>query len=197
MEWAGVESVPAADAVPAATTPVPQPKLPAVMVGFQNRTTVRTALHASLITFFTGLALSQASGAGAFLLLAILATGVLAVFLYSRRTGYRMTPIEGARHGWISGLFFFVYMLVMMTLFLIAIMSVPDMTALAREQLKAQGNLTPDMSRVLDMMSQPGQLAGSILAGTLLSFVLSTSLSSLGGVLGARLFGAKPSEPRP
>jgi hypothetical protein len=139
--------------------------------------------------FFGGLALTQASGTAAFLLIALLATGVLSVFLYGRRTGYRMTPIEGARHGWISGLFFFVFTLVLVTLFMVLIMSVPDAAALMREQLKAQGTLTPEATRMIEVIQQPSQLASSLLAGMIFSFVLFTSLSSLGGVLGARLFG--------
>ena len=178
--------------VPPAAVPIASAPVAPVAIGFQNKTSVRTALIASLVMFFGGFALTQASGTAFFLLVALIASGVLSVYLYFRRTGYRMTPIEGARHGWISGLFFFVYVLVVMTLFLIAIMSVPDIGSMLREQLKAQGSLTPEVTSMIETMSDPGKLAGSILASALLSFVLFTSLSSLGGVLGARLFGAKP-----
>ena len=187
-----VEEQPPADVpvAPAAKSAVPPA---AVMVGFQNSTTIRTALHASLIMFFGGLALTQVVGSGLFLLVALLATGVLAVFLYRRRTGYQMTPIEGARHGWISGLFFFLFTLVAMTFFLVIILNEPDAAGMIREQVKAQGSMTPEISRMLELIAQPGQLAMQILAGSVLSFVLFTALSSLGGVLGARLFSnAKP-----
>jgi hypothetical protein len=183
-----------AEPAPAAPQPAPAP----VVIGFHNKATVRTALHASLIMFFGGFVLTQLTGTGSILLLAIAASGVLSVFLYSRRTGYRMTAIEGARHGWISGLFFFVFVLVLMTLFIVGIMSVPDAAVQIREQLKAQGSLPPEqVTQLIDAIADPGKLAGTMLMGAVFSFVLFTSLSSLGGVLGARLFGAKPSQPRP
>ena len=188
---------PEPEAVAAEPAPPTQPVPTPVVIGFQNGATVRTALHASLIMFFGGIALAQASGAAFVLLIAIIASGALSVFLYARRTGYRMTPIEGARHGWISGLFFFLFMLVLMTFFIVVLVSAPDAAVQLREQLKSQGSLTPEISVAIDAISNPGKLAGSMLASTVFSFVLFTSLSSLGGVLGARLFGVKPSQPRP
>jgi len=60
-----------------------------------------------------------------------------------------------------------------------------------KEQAKAKGNLTPETAQLFEQMQQPGQFAGSILMAALFSFVMFTSLSSLGGILGTRLFARR------
>lgn len=161
--------------------------MPATAVGLQSGPSVRAALSAAAIMFVPALALMQISGMQIMLLLGVLLTGLLGVVLFSRRTGRTLTPIEGARQGWISGLFFFLITLVLITLAFVLISSNGEVIPQIREQLKAQGSLTPEATKALELMQQPGLFAGGILVTMVLSFVLFTSMSSLGGMLGARL----------
>jgi hypothetical protein len=185
-----VDETPVPDSSVAATsveTPTPPP-LPAPTIGFRNRDTVRAALMSSAITFLPSFAIAQILAVLIFL--GLLINGLLSVLLYLRRTGRGMTTIEGARQGWISGLFFSLFTTVMSTLAL----ATSDKSALSEilQQAKSQGAIPPE---AIQMLSQPGVLAAAIIVELVIAFVLFTSLASIGGMLGARLFGsARPSQ---
>ncbi len=66
------------------------------------------------------------------------AAGFLAVFLYRRSTGQRLSVMNGARLGWISGIFGFVIVTIILTLFVIAL-SEPSVVTALREQIKTRG----------------------------------------------------------
>ena len=163
--------------------PVPPP-LPVAPIGFRNRDAVRAALLSAAITFLPSSAVVQFSPLLFFGGLFI--DGLLGVLLYLRRTGRGMTTIEGARQGWISGLLFFLITLVMSTL-TIAVSAKGGFGDAMREQAKAQGTLTPDVAKILD---QPAYLVGVMFIAMIISLILFTSLASVGGMLGARLFGS-------
>jgi hypothetical protein len=176
--------------VPGLTEPPPvqvsaalPPPLPPPPIGFRNRDTIRAALFSSAITFLPSSAIAQISG----LLLfgGLLINGLLSVLLYLRRTGRPMTSIEGARQGWISGLIFFCITFILSALALTA-SGKGGFAEVMREQARAQGSLTPDMAKIFD---QPGFLAAVMVAAVIIAFILFTTLASLGGVLGARIFG--------
>ncbi|MFM2125392.1 MAG: hypothetical protein RL328_1843, partial [Acidobacteriota bacterium] len=75
----------------------------------RNRYAVRSALLASLAAFVLLAPL------GALGLLALIAGGAFAVFLYHRSTRQPVSVANGARLGWITGLFMFVLLLLMFT----------------------------------------------------------------------------------
>ena len=179
------EEVPAVPVVVVSLPPLtaPPPPLPAPSIGFRNRDTIQAALLAAAITFLPASAIASLSGLLFFG--GLLVNGLLGVLLYLRRSGRGMSTIEGARQGWISGLFFFgITSLLMMLTMAFSDKGIGD---LMREAAKAQGTLTPDVAKTLD---QPAFLAGVIVVAMVTVFVLFTSLASLGGMLGARLFGA-------
>jgi len=147
------------------------------------------------VIFISSLAFAQVFGSPAVMIIAPPITGLLAVVLLVRRAGHSLTAIEGARQGWISGLFFFIICLVLMTLLFLFVVNNPEVIPLIREQAKAKGTLTPDAAKVFDEMQQPGVFAGSLLMATLFLFVSFTALASLGGMVGSRLFGNGKTRP--
>jgi hypothetical protein len=184
----GIEEFPLAAPDVVVVAPMPPvsaipPPLPVPSIGFRNRDTIRAALFSSAITFLPSSAIAQISGV--LLFGGLLVNGLLSVLLYLRRTGRPMTSIEGARQGWISGLIFFCITFLLSALALTA-SGKGGFADVMREQARAQGSLTPDMAKIFD---QPGFLAAVMVAAVIIAFVLFTTLASLGGVLGARLFG--------
>lgn len=171
-------------AAPVAVPP-PLPVAAPVTVGFRNPDTVRAALMSVAITFLPASAAGQLSIALFFG--GLLVSGLLSVLLFLRRGGRGMSTIEGARQGWISGLFFFGLLFVLSSAKLM-FSSTGGLAGLMREGAKAQGTtITPEMAKVLD---QPTVLAIGLLMGMAILFVVFTSLASVGGMLGARLFGS-------
>ena len=166
------------------------PPLPAPSIGFRNRDTIRAALLSAAITFLPSSAIAQVSAV--LFLGGLLVNGLLGVLLYLRRTGRGMTTIEGARQGWISGLLFFAIAF-LMTVLTLAFSGKGGFADAMREQAKLQGTLTPDVAKILD---QPAFLGVVMFIALVVAFVLFTSLASLGGMLGARLFGANTNQPR-
>jgi hypothetical protein len=73
---------------------------------------VRIGLLVALLSFFA----SALSGPVLILpLIWLLAAGFLSVYLYRRRTGFVLSPASGARMGWMTGLFAFLILLVLLT----------------------------------------------------------------------------------
>ena len=70
----------------------------------------------------------------------LVAAGFLAVYLYQRRTGERLSVVHGAHLGWISGIFGFAITSVLISVFVVAL-SNPAFLDAMREQLKAAGSL--------------------------------------------------------
>ena len=163
------------------TPPVPPaiPQLPPI--GFHNRPAVNAALIAgvfgSLLSTITG-------GAGvpaplAFLL-GLFTAGFLAVFLYQRRTGQKLSVLHGAHLGWISGIFGFAIALVIVALQL----SSPAIRAAMWEQLRtAAAGRQVQMDQLAEMMHSPSVML-TVVAFT---FLLFTVCTAFGGALGAKL----------
>lgn len=113
----------------------------------------------------------------------LLFSGFLAVALYVRRTGQSVSLRIGARIGWLTG--FFCCLVASSLLAIVAI--------LARSQGGFQEMLRDAMSRK-DIPEEQGtqmlELLGSaeaLLFAALVGFLLFTSLSAIGGLVGARL----------
>ena len=110
------------------------------------------------------------------------ATGVLAVFLYRRATGQRVTPLNGAHLGWICGIFGFVIVVIMLTMIAVAL-SEPSAVSAMHDQLKGQGISEADVTQLLNVLHSPAGIAG----GLLMFFLLFTVLPVFGGMIGAKL----------
>src|SRR6185503_7247387 len=121
------------EAEPAPPPPVPPPPPPPpepLPIGFRNPIAVRVALTAGALATLMSLIM----GGPIFLVTSILG-GAFAVFLYSRRTGETLSVINGARLGWISGLFGFLVLSVLVLLVVVQI-SQPEVATALREQMK-------------------------------------------------------------
>ncbi len=111
----------------------------------------------------------------------LVAAGFLAVFLYYRRTGQRLSVIHGAHLGWLCGIFGFLITMLLLTVMAV-VLSDPSVLAAMREQLKAMPNQA-DMNRMLDTVRSPA----GILTALAVFFVLFTILPAFGGAIGAKL----------
>lgn len=118
--------------------------------------------------------------------LIVLAGGFYAVILYSRRTGQLLTVTNGARIGWITGIFSFVITTVFFTVG-IALLSGSDQLLKAYQDSASSLGLPPESAgQIQKLLADPASFAASIVLGLAFQFVLLTALCSMGGALGAR-----------
>ena len=163
----------------AAPVPPPPPQLPPPQpIGFHNRIAVRAALSTGV------LAVLLSSVSGPLFLMWLAAGGFFAVYLYRRRTGEKLSVLSGAHLGWISGIFGFVLVTLIVT-FAVVTLTQTDMLPQLREQMKAYSFSEKDLDQVLEMFRTPSGIA-SLLATTFVSF---TILPAVGGAVGAKLLG--------
>ena len=121
------------------------------------------------------------------LLLALIAAGFFAVYLYSRRTGQILTIRGGARMGWITGIFSFTIVTVLFTGAIVAISNQGGLASYLREhrdQFMAAGTQSDALAQALD---DPANLVGGIVLSLAMLFIILTVLPTLGGALGAKV----------
>ncbi len=161
---------------PARVEPVKPPPLPEV--GFGNPQAVRIGLMVALLSFFA----SMLSGGIVILpFVWLVGAGFLSVYWYGRRTGQWLTMGSGARMGWMTGLFAFVILLVLLTTLVLAI-SDPGIASKLIAEMKARGaDVTGET--VMEAFRSPGGIVQIVLV----SFVVFTVFPTLGGALGAKL----------
>jgi hypothetical protein len=165
-----------------APAPPPLPPLvPSVPnIDFHNRIAVRAGFVAAVL----GVALNMVPLplAPLRLLVGFLAAGVLAAYLYRRRTGQALSVRSGARIGWITGIFGFTITTVLSTLVTLAASSQGKLTEILRSQ-------APDPSQaemINQVMREPATLVVVILISLVMLFILLTALPILGGALCAK-----------
>ena len=110
------------------------------------------------------------------------AAGFWAVFVYRRRTGHRLSPLNGAHLGWIAGVFAFLITTIMVTLMAVAL-SEPSVVNNLRDQWKEVGRSEADLNTLMSAMHNPATILGMLLTFLLLF----TVLPAFGGALGAKL----------
>jgi hypothetical protein len=116
----------------------------------------------------------------------LLGSGFLAAHLYSKRTGHMLSPAEGGRIGWITGIFCFVIQTVMFTITYLTVSSA-QMAEANREQLSRIPWLSQDLDKVMEQMQDPVvQVIGLVLSLVFL-FVVFTLLPVIGGWVSARV----------
>lgn len=175
--------------IQASTTPAP-PALPTSApepppIGFHNGPAVRIALLAGVLSIVVSALTGQLPLLRVLAPLWLVATGFLAVFLYRRRTGQRLSALSGAHLGWICGIFGFVIVTIILTIFAVAL-SEPAFVSAMQEQLKDHGTPESDVAQVrqvIEALRTPAGIASALLT----SFVLFTLLPAFGGLLGAKL----------
>jgi hypothetical protein len=161
-------------------------------ISFANSSAVRVGLFVAALAMLIFVPLSQAAGLslpGVFGL--TLASGLLAVFLYQRRTGVSLSARQGARLGWMTGVFMFAFFLVLFTVSLIPALESGEFSRIPDEALRGKLSAT-DLEKVKEVLSNPWLFSLSILFFMAIYFIAATILTSLGGILGARFLGRDP-----
>ena len=165
---------------PIVVPPLPPPAPPPI--GFQNGLAVRVALAAGALAFLCSLITGQLALPQPLAMVWIAGGGFLAVYLYKRRTGQRLSVLNGARLGWICGVFGFV--VVTMALAATAVMlSDPSMASAMRDSLHARGVPDTAAEQMLNIFHTPSGISTALLV----SFVLFSVLPAFGGAVGAKL----------
>lgn len=170
-----MEEAPAPVAV--AVEPPPVTAAEPAAITLANRAAVRAALPAGFAAFFLSGPL------GALGLVALVGGGVFAVYLYRRSTGQSVSAANGARLGWITGLFLFVLLLLSFTA---SIMLEPTFFDDLQKQITERATLPEaDVQRIISMVRTPLGIAAMVLG----MFLSSTLPPALGGAVGAKLLG--------
>jgi hypothetical protein len=112
------------------------------------------------------------------------AGGFAAVYSYNRRTGRSVTMQGGARLGWLTGIFCFVILVVVLT-FTFAMVASIGVEEVARQLARSNGEAQADQLR--QAMASPAAIIFAVLSW----FVMLTSLPTIGGALAARVFERK------
>lgn len=183
FDWTPPEE-PAEEIVPALAPPA----APAPEINFHNRAAVRTGLLMAVVTSVL-ISLPMPMYVNLVWMLGWLtASGFLAVYFYQRRTGQQLSVRQGARMGWMAGLFCFAIATIFFTVTILAISSRGSLAEFYRDRLTAQGapaNL--DVEQMLEMLERPAGLASLIFVSLLMMFLLLTLLPTLGGAMGAKV----------
>lgn len=149
-------------------------------IGFHNGLAVRIALFVGILSIVVsavlGVAVPRAS------LIWPVVAGFVAVLLYERRTGQRLSIRSGAHLGWICGVFVFVIVTIMLTMFAVAL-SDPTAVSALREQWKTVGKSPAELDQMIQIFHNPSTITGALL----MVFLLFTILPAFGGAVGAKL----------
>ena len=106
--------------------------------------------------------------------------GFVAVYLYHRGAKEPLSTSAGARLGWMTGLWIFLVMAVLLAMTALVIASPAGW-----EQLRAAWSQVPQAAKLLDLSQH--DLLVQMLIMLPFSFLLLTMLPGLGGILGAKL----------
>jgi hypothetical protein len=158
----------------------PPPRQQPLPLNFHNPIAVRIALVAAVSATMVGILLPFVSW---------LAAGFFAVYLYCRKTGFRLDVAAGVKIGWITGLILYGFSAVVFT-----VEQLPDALSghlgkTMLDQMKNSAFQDPAMVQQMTKLvqSEPGMVI-LVLLGVLFVFV--TCLSMAGGALGAKLVGS-------
>jgi hypothetical protein len=172
-------------AIAVAPPPIPVVAVTAIVppvINFRNGPAVRIALGMGVLAFVCLLVVGQLALPQALIFVWLAAAGFLAVYLYRRSTGERLSVVNGARLGWISGIFGFVLVTIILTMIVVAL-SEPSVVAALRDQTKTRGIPEANFDQMIQVIHSPSELT-TILG---LSFLLFTVLPAFGGAVGAKL----------
>jgi hypothetical protein len=176
---------------PAAEAPAPTAPLP---VGWHNGSAVRVAFFAAALSFLAGL-LAGRAGAGVFQLfmsfLITAAGGFYSVFLYRRRTLTRVSMREGARLGWLTGIFGFAINMILLTIGIVSLSSQGGLAKIVKDNAGAM-SLTPEMAdQIQEILANPVALAFILFFVVIFLFITYTLSASLGGAMGGKYLGGE------
>ena len=158
-------------------------------ISFNNGNAVKVGLLVAIVSISI---LMPISNLGGFSLLGIILPtippGILSVFLYQRRTGTSMSVLSGARLGWITGTFSFAFFLVLFTIAFIPALEAGEF--LKAQEAALRGSVSEaDLGKIKEAFQNPTMLTMFILIFMGIYFVCTATLTSLGGMIGAKLLG--------
>lgn len=151
-------------------------------ISFHNRLAVRIGFIAALAAVFVFLVPLPFPFLR--LLIAFVAGGFFAVFLYSRRTGQTLSIGGGARMGWITGIFSFTMLSV---LFAVVMVKISNDGGLAKYLLSELPANDARSESVAQAFNDPAMLVVLVLLSLGMLFVVLTALPIIGGALGAKV----------
>jgi hypothetical protein len=162
-----------------AEVPSSPPKPQPLPLNFRNPIAVRIAVVAAV---------------GATLLLVLLplnwiGAGFVAVYLYCRKTGFRLDVASGVKIGWITGLIAYCFYAIVVTARLLPDALSGNLGKALLEQMKNSALQDPaKIQEAAKMVADNPGMVIFLLLGML--FVVVTCLSMAGGALGAKLVGS-------
>ncbi len=164
--------------------PVIPPKLPSdeTRVSFANPAALRIAFAAAALSIL----LDSIPFLSILFILWSMGAGFMAVWMYRRRTGKAVSVPNGVRLGWITGVFTFVILTVLVTVVVLAISSNSTLAAQIHQQLAGMAAHDPNYKQALNVFENPATLATTIIYSLFTFFVLLSLASVAGGALGAR-----------
>jgi len=172
--------------VQAPIEPATLPQIPyapvSLEIGFHNRLAVRIGFIAALTAVFVFLVPLPFPFLR--LLVAFLAGGFFAVFLYSRRTGQMLSIRSGARMGWITGIFSFTMLSVLFAFVMVKISNQGGLSKYLLSQLPANDARAESVAQAFN---DPAMLVVLVLLSLGMLFIVLTALPIIGGALGAKV----------
>ncbi len=182
-DYPGLEEV---DPKPATPEPLSLPQVPYVQlsgeISFHNRLAVRIGFIAALTAVFVFLVPLPFPFLR--LLIAFVAGGFFAVFLYTRRTGQMLSIRSGARMGWITGIFSFTMLSVLFAFVMVKISNEGGLAKYLLSQLPANDARSESVAQAFN---DPAMLVVLVLLSLGMLFVVLTALPVIGGALGAKV----------
>ncbi len=175
------EPTPAAVEPPPILPPLARAPL-STEIGFHNRVAVGICFIAALTAVFVFLVPLPFPFLR--LLVAFIAGGFFAVFLYSRRTGQTLSIGSGARMGWITGIFSFTMLSVLFAFVMVKISNEGGLAKYLLSQLPPNDARTESIAQAFN---DPKMLVVLVLLSLGMLFVVLTALPVIGGALGAKV----------
>ncbi|MDX2154760.1 MAG: zinc ribbon domain-containing protein [Bryobacteraceae bacterium] len=188
-----VEAAPPVPPVPPVTAPGPGADLR--QISFRNAVAVRTAFFVASLALGASILIAMMGSMPIYLLALIVitpASGFVAVWRYLRRTGQHLSGWNGAKLGFLTGVFGFVFSTVLSTLSTLAVASRSNVLDQYREQLDKQGLPPETVEQMGKLLENPAAVGVFMLIGIAMSFVLQTLATSAGGALGAKVLEKEP-----
>ena len=157
------------------------PPVPSGQVTFANPTVLRVAFAAAALS----IVLDSLPLINLLFIFWAMGSGFMAVWLYHRRTGMALSVSNGAKLGWITGVFAFVISTVLATA--AVVVSGDKIAEDFRRQVSATWSQDPNYPQMLRILDNPASLATMVVFCLIFFFGLLSIASVAGGALGARL----------
>ena len=166
----------------AAPEPIEAPPAPPppVGIGFRNPGAVRAAITSAALATVAGLIPFPGYFHSLWQLITVAAGGFAAVYLYQRRTGDYLSVRGGLQIGWMTGLFYFLVTMVMLTLLLAAVASLGEA---GLRQMTEQSGRPEIAEQLFGLLANPALLIFALV----FAFFALTMLASAGGAIGSKI----------